>query len=296
MPERARLDLEEACAIGVARGAWELVAESRLALGALHQWSQELEDAARLYKAVLDGPREGLGLRVEARAITNLATLAHDARRLDEARALYEDGIALLDALGDEQIAAAARMNLAVLLQEQGERDGARSRYVQAAAALEKLGDDRVLALTLGNLGMLEFEERNLEAALGHLEKARSLLARTGDLRSEALAVGRLAAVLSMLGRVQEALGAAVLAERMAARHDAAVRGTVRLLRGFVDIAQARAAARTGEHAASENALVAARTRIRDATTPVGGNAAVAALSDDARTALRALESWISSA
>jgi hypothetical protein len=161
---------------------------------------------------------------------------------------------------------------------------------------LEKLGDDRRLAVTLGNLGMLEFEESNLDAALAHLEKARTLVARTGDLRSEALAVGRLAGVLAMQGRVQEALGVAVLAERMSARHDAAVRGTVRLLRGFVDIAQAQAASRRGERSAAEDALLATRARIRDATTPAEGKTAVAALSDDARTTLRILECALQSA
>jgi tetratricopeptide (TPR) repeat protein len=290
----ARVDLEEACAIGAACGAPELEAEARLALGALHQSSQQLEEAARMYQAVLDAPSEGRGLRAEARAFTNLATIEHEVRRLDEAKALYEDGISLLETLGDERMTALAHMNVGVLLQEQGKRAAARERYAQAAEALAKLGDDRLLAGTLGNLGMLEFEEKNLDAALAHLERARSLLARTGDLRSEALAVGRLAAVLSMQGRTQDALRAAVLAERIAARHDAAVRGTVRLLRAFVDVAGARAAIQTGDRAAAENALIAARARIRDATTSVGHDSAVATLSDDARTALRVLESWIS--
>jgi tetratricopeptide (TPR) repeat protein/tRNA A-37 threonylcarbamoyl transferase component Bud32 len=295
-PGPARADLEEACAIGAECGARELEAEARLALGALHQWSQELEAAARMYHAVLDAPGEGRSLRAEARAFTNLATLEHDARRLDAAKALYEDAISLLETLADERMTALAQMNLAVLLQERGERAAARVHYTQAAEALAKPGDDRLLAGTLGNLGMLEFEEKNLDAALAHLEKARSLLARTGDLRSEALAVGRLAGVLSMQGRTEDALRAAVLAERMAARHDAAVRGTVRLLRAFVDVAQARAASRRGDHALAESSLLAARARIRDATTPTGGSTAVAALSDDARTALRVLEAWMSTA
>ena len=295
-PGPARADLEEACAIGAACGAWELEAEARLTLGALHQWSQEFDDAARMYRAVLDGPGDGRGMRAEARAFTNLATLEHEVRRLDEAKVLYEDGISLLQTLGDERLTAKARMHLAILLQERGEHAEARSHYTAAASALRRLGDDHSLALTLQNLGMLDFEEGHLDAARQHLETARSLFARTGDLRTETLAVGFLAAVLGLQGRAQQALGAAVLAERMAARHDGAVRATVRLLRAFVDLAQAKEARQTGAHGVAENALVAARTRVRSVTAPAAIDRAVTTLSDDARTALRVFETWMPSA
>jgi hypothetical protein len=80
----------------------------------------------------------------------------------------------------------------------------------------------------------------------------------------------------------------------MAARHDGVARGAVRLFRAFVDVAKAREARAAGDLATAENALMSARTRVRSATTPTDGNAAVTALSDDARTALRVLESWMS--
>ena len=291
--DAARADLEEACAIGADCRARDLEAEAQLALGALHQWSQRFDDAARMYRAVLDAPRGGEGMRAEARAMSNLAALAHDEQRFDEADALYEESVALLEAIGDARIAAFVRVNSAVLLQERGNRVEARARYLRSVEALTALGDDRFLGITLGNLAMLEFEEGELESARTRAEKGRTLLARAGDLRSEALAVGRLSAILAASGLAREALASSVLAERMAARHDTAVRGTVRLLRAFVDVAKAREARARGDLATAENALMAARTRVRDATTSSGGQAAVTALSDDARTALRVLESWM---
>jgi tetratricopeptide (TPR) repeat protein len=187
-------------------------------------------------------------------------------------------------------------VNSAVLSQEQGKRADARARYERAVAALTTLRDDRFLGISLGNLGMLDFEEGRLDGALAHEERARKLLARAGDLRSESLALGRLAAILAMLGRTREALGTAVQAERMAARHDGVARGAVRLFRAFVDVARARDARVAGDAVAAESQLLAARARVRDATTASDGLTAIVALSDDARTALRILESWMSSA
>jgi tetratricopeptide (TPR) repeat protein len=294
--EAARADLEEALAIAVACRARDLEADTRLALGALHQWSQRFEDAARMYQSVLDSPRDGRGLRAEARALGNLAAIAHDERRFDEASVLYDESIALLESLGDERLAAQAGVNSAVLSQEQGKRADARARYERAVAALTTLRDDRFLGISLGNLGMLDFEEGRLDGALAHEERARKLLARAGDLRSESLALGRLAAILAMLGRTREALGTAVQAERMAARHDGVARGAVRLFRAFVDVARARDARVAGDAVAAESQLLAARARVRDATTASDGLTAIVALSDDARTALRILETWMSSA
>jgi predicted ATPase len=294
--EAAREDLEEALAIGIACRARDLEADARLALGALHQWSQRFDDAARMYRSVLEAPRGGQRLRAEARALGNLAAIAHDEQRFDEAGVLYDESIALLEALGDERLAAQAGVNSAVLLQERGRRAEARARYVRAAEALTALGDDRFLGISLGNLGMLDFEEGRLDGALANEEKARTLLARAGDLRSEALALGRLSAILAMMGRTREALGAAVQAERMAACHDAVARGAVRLFRAFVDVGRAREARVAGDAVTAENELLAARARVRHATTAPKGDTAVVALSDDARTALRVLESWMSSA
>jgi tetratricopeptide (TPR) repeat protein len=287
--EPARADLERACAIGATCGARDLEAEARLALGVLHQRFQRFDDAALMYRSVLDAPRGGPGLRAEARALSNLAAIAHDEQRFDEARQMYEESVSLLETIGDDRIAALVGVNSAVLLQERGERAEARRRYARAAEALAALGDDWFLGFALGNLAMLDLEEGDLDGALSHAERARTLLARAGDLRSETLAVARLAAILAMRGRTREALGAAVLAERMSLRHDSAVRGTVRLLRAFVDWGKARDARLAGDRPTAENALFTARARCSAATTASRDGAAVTNHSDDARTALRVL-------
>jgi tetratricopeptide (TPR) repeat protein len=295
--DAARADLDEACAVADACGATDLKAAARLALGVLHQASRRLDEAAQIYESVLSMSHGGERLRTEAMALANLAAIAHDSRKFDEALGLYEESLSLFDALGDERLGAWMRVNSAVLLQERGDRGEARARYTRAAEALTKLDDDRLLGFALTNLGMLDIEENELDGALANLEKARGLLARAGDITIEVLTIGRLAAVLAMRGRVREALGAAVLAERMASRYGAVIRGPARVMRAFVDVAQARAARESGNLVAAESALMAARARIREVTTaPEGGGLAVSAISDEVRAALRVLQAWMPTA
>ena len=291
--EAAQADLEEACAIARECGAAALEDEARLSLGVLHHRARRLDEAARSYEAIVESSG-GQRLRVEASALANLAAIAHDARRFDEALALYEDSLALLDTVGDVRNGILMRINSAILLHERGERLEARARYARAVTDAKTIRDDRLLGIALTNLGMLEMEERQLDHARLHLEEARSLGARAGDVRMEAITIGRLAAVLAMRGQTREALAAAVLAERKAARQGLTIRGPVRLLRAFVDIAQARAAEDAGNLASAESARMAARARIREATTaPSDGGSALVDISDDARAALRVLDAWM---
>lgn len=284
----ARKDLEAALALARALSDAELAAETELALGALLQWNQEYPAARALYESVIEGT--GASGRAEARAIANLAALAHDELRFDEARALYEEATALLESCGDARLAAILRTNSAVLLQELGELDEARSLYDEAARALAMLRDERLLGITLGNLGMLDLEEERITDALARHAESRKLLARVGDARSEVMATARYAAALAWSGRVREALAAAVGAERRARRFDAVAQGTARLLRAFVDVAQAGVAK---SPVAAESALEAARARVREARSPgPDGAPPVTSRSDDVRTALRILTRW----
>jgi tetratricopeptide (TPR) repeat protein len=289
--EAAKADLEAACAIGEACGARDLVVEAGLSLGALHQKARRLDEAAQRYEAVIEAS-QGERLRAEASALANLAGIAQDGRRLEEAVALYEDSLALLDVVGDPRLSAWGRINSAILLQERGERAEARARYTRAVEEGTRIEDHWLTGYALTNSAMLEMEDGHLDQAHTQITKARSLLARVGAQRLEALTIGRLAAVQAMRGHLREALGAAVLAERMASRHGPTIRGPVRLLRAFVDVAQARAAEASGDVAAAENAWMAMRARIREATTAEPGASAVVDVSDDARATLRVLDAW----
>src|SRR4029079_2805086 len=111
--------------------------------------------------------------------------------------------------------------------------------FVRALEALEQVADIRLSAVALGNLGVLELERNRLEIALGCLTRAREMLERVGDTHSEALALARQAAVLSMLGRLEDARKSLFLSSR-AAGQNAMARELAAIAEGFLDAEEGR--------------------------------------------------------
>src|SRR6185436_17426512 len=140
------------------------------------------------------------------------------------------------------------------------------------------IGDLRGQGVAIENLAVLDHLAGDLETSRTRHERARTLLETVGDERSEALCRARLSAVLAQLGEEREARAqlersAALLAER----DDALARNLLDLHRGFLELAE-------GDRSA-------ALSRLRAARASVHGPSLIA-VSDDARAAATALESW----
>jgi predicted ATPase/Tfp pilus assembly protein PilF len=215
LDEAGLLDLEQARARATALGAAAELAAIVTDLGVHHHRRRAMDQARAFYEEALALHRSAGARRAEGRVLGNLGALHHDERRFDEAMRHYEQALSIVAAIGDGRLEGVFSTNAGLLEQERGAPLRARRRYEHAAAILEEVGDLRLVALTLGNLGALHQEEGRLVEARACHDRATALLQEVGDRRSEAIARSRLGAVLASLDAVDEARRALDRAERL---------------------------------------------------------------------------------
>jgi serine/threonine protein kinase/tetratricopeptide (TPR) repeat protein len=275
----ARAELEDALTMAREAGDPEREASALLDLGVALHGAGDLAKAEECYEAVLALRVRFENAPVEARALGNLGAIAHDKHDLSWAYRRYVEAIALVESSGDQRLLGVFLGNLAVLDRERGDLPMAKRRFVRALEALEQVADIRLSAVALGNLGVLELERNRLEIALGCLTRAREMLERVGDTHSEALALARQAAVLSMLGRLEDARKSLFLSSR-AAGQNAMARELAAIAEGFLD--------------AEEGRVEDARAKITAACRPSNATPSLIDRSDDARALVRILERRLS--
>ncbi len=293
-----RIDLAEAAAAGL-RSEYELQrdAAARAAQKAGGMEARLLMAEALLQEALALqrlGDRPGAGERFAkarelfeesanrrgvAEALRGLGALRVEEGRPDEARALYEEAIALDRALGNEggiaettrrlgvlyyesrddtQAAAYFQRALAAmtrlrnrrgtadihhaegrLLTRQGDLPGARRLYERALAIQRETGYEQAEAKTLQGLALLAGREGNLAAARAHYERALAIQRGNGDRQGIAIVLHNMATVLFELGEFESARRARE--EAMAiARRIGDREGMARGLRGLADIERQR--------------------------------------------------------
>lgn len=208
-------DLEQARSRASELGAAAVLAEIVTDLGVHHHRRRAMDQARAFYEEALALHRAAGARRAEGRVLGNLGALHHDERGFDEAMRHYEQALSIVAAIGDGRLEGVFSNNAGLLEQERGASARARRRYEHAAAILEEIGDLRLVALTLGNLGSLHQEEGRLGEARACHDRATALLQEVGDRRSEAIARSRLGAVLASLDAVDEARRALDRAERL---------------------------------------------------------------------------------
>jgi predicted ATPase len=288
------------------------------ALGRLLEARRDAETALLLANETNDAQRAGLGHRMAAQAAFQLGDLdgarahllrARDIERgrgepraiatvhcqlgslhnsvgeLDLARDAFERSLVLAHGAGDPVSEALALMGLAWNHFESGERETARDHYEHALAIVRRLRMSRSERIVIGYLGLLEFDAGNHVVAEAHLAKAALASRRAGDSRVEGIFEGVRGGVLASMDRVIEARATFDLADELLARN-AFYQRAVRVHRGHLDLAEARAVAVEG-HARAH--VDAARWRIEEARS-------LARRSDDARMAIAILERAISRA
>ena len=215
LDEAGLRDLEQARARAAELGASAVLAGIVTDLGVHHHRRRAMDQARACYEEALALHRAAGARRAEGRVLGNLGALHHDERRFDEAMRHYEQALSIVAAIGDGRLEGVFSTNAGLLEQERGAPARARRRYEHAAAILEEVGDRRLVALTLGNLGTLHQEEGRLGEARACHDRATALLQEVGDRRSEAIARSRLGAVLASLDAVDESRRALDRAERL---------------------------------------------------------------------------------
>ena len=263
--ERARSELRAVIHDARALGATQLEASARLDLGVAQHFARELDDAREHYERALGLLAEGDDVVSEARCIGNLAAIAHDRAELQPALADYRRAIALLEDASEPRLLANFWGNRALCEHELEQTELAAESYRRALALLEPLGDARLLGIVLSNYGTLMLEQDGPTAALPLQQRACALLQGAGDPRSDALARGRRAVVLAQLDQSEKAERDCAYAER-ALRHDPIGVATIGLFRGFLELAHARHALRTGARSLAAAEHAAAVQRLARAT------------------------------
>jgi len=108
-----------------------------------------------LAQALAAADAMGLADAEVAAALNHAAVLAATANAYGEAGALFERGLAIRQALGDEPGAAAMLSNLGLVAMHQHDHERAATFFADALAIFRLLGETQSVARVLGNLGEL---------------------------------------------------------------------------------------------------------------------------------------------
>jgi tetratricopeptide (TPR) repeat protein len=173
----------------------------------MHEEAREHLDAAlALRRAEHDGPHLDV-----VESLRLLAAGARDERRLDDARALGEEALALLDELGpgtdEERARCLGDLSMTCFLA--GDEDRARDLWSRSMALLRRVhGDDHVaLATALSRLGGLHLARMEYAEGIQALDRAVAMRRRLGrgEHLDQAWDAMNLAEGCAALGREQEA-------------------------------------------------------------------------------------------
>ncbi|MCZ7679371.1 MAG: hypothetical protein M5U28_11660 [Sandaracinaceae bacterium] len=111
----------------------------------------------------------------------NLAILAQEEGRLDEAAAAFARGMESLARAGHSLYEAHLGVYLAFLEHESGALDRAAQRYERSVRALESIGDRRMAGVACAGLGAAEAHRGRLDAARDAFTRAERAITEIGD-------------------------------------------------------------------------------------------------------------------
>jgi predicted ATPase len=287
-PEAAERDLREAVHIRETEGD-PGIDEALRDLGVFLRARGAMEEGEGCLNRSIDLARQNGNRSSEARSLAEFGILRKERGDLTGAREGYESALAMFRALHDLRGEARVLCDLGALEQEEGAYSLAETAFSRALSIILPLGDMRLEAIARSDAGCLALETGSIDAAERSLRLAVERLDAIGDRRYAALFSGARAAALAGLGRTGEATGLFDAAEQALAQ-DRLFRGTVRVHRGHLDLAAAALARANGDATAALEATRRAENRLREATERAGSEESLAALSDDVRFAMRALE------
>jgi tetratricopeptide (TPR) repeat protein len=129
-----------------------------------------------------------------------LARVAQNRRRWDEAEGWYKRSLAMSEELGDRRGTADVYHQLGIIAHEHGSLDDAKSWYAKSLAIREKLGDRPAMADSFHELGMVAQDQ-------GRPDEAKSWYARSLAIREEFVDRPKIAMTYHELGLVAQERG-----------------------------------------------------------------------------------------
>jgi predicted ATPase len=241
-----------------------------------------------LRTAVFEARALGFG-SLEGQALQQTGSVRASMGDTEEARTHYEAALGLAVRHRDELGEMRACAGLGSFHLELGEYDAAEEHYERALAIAERCGAKRTHRIVLGYLGILYFHAGVLPEAERLLERAATACREVGDVRVEGIFEGMRGGVLAELDRVADAGRTFDLADALL-EPSPFFRQVIRIVRGHLDLAQARVARASGFRDAERAHVRAARYRILASRAPGRDDEApIIARSDDARMAVALL-------
>jgi predicted ATPase/DNA-binding SARP family transcriptional activator len=145
-------------------------------------------------------------MRLRGMALRAAGVLASDQGDYARAAAWYEEGVALLRAIGDTRNLALTLNNLGNVVGWQGDFLGAQRLFEESLALLRRVGDKGLIAALLGSLGGLAIDQGDTERAQPLVEESLTLQRELGDKDGSARSLNNLALIAHMGGDVPHAV------------------------------------------------------------------------------------------
>ena len=164
--------------------AWWARVRALAAAGTLARAANDLDAAGRHHLAQLDLVRGDPDEELVAKALSSLGNVRLLEGRVEEARGLCEESLAIRRRLGTPRPLALALNNLGVLADLEGDYAAAEAAYAEHLAIMRGLGDVRVVGQTLTNLALVHLATGRLDDAAAALDESLTLLRDVGDTRS----------------------------------------------------------------------------------------------------------------
>jgi tetratricopeptide (TPR) repeat protein len=119
--------------------------------------------------------------RLRGKALRAAGVLASDQGDYLRAVALYEEGLALLRAIGDTRDIALILNNLGNVAGWRGDYQSAFAYFEESLALLREVGDKTLIAAVLGSLGSQACDLGDMETAVPYMEESLALQREMGD-------------------------------------------------------------------------------------------------------------------
>ncbi|MGW1428053.1 BTAD domain-containing putative transcriptional regulator [Streptomyces sp. NPDC002431] len=253
--------IEQAARTGMADLAWDLTACASV-LFETRSYVENWQSCAAHALAAAQAAGDRLG---QAVMLHHTGAAALMRQSMDEARARFEEALALY-ADPDGQLGRALVLrNLAVVHRLQGDPDAAAGRLRAALPIFREAGDLSSQSSVLQNMAQLELDRGNYEASLAHAQDAVRVAESMRPVASRSLAqcLYRLGSAQLLSGRAQEAEDTYLRVEELS-RAKADTHGLAHALYG---LGQARVA--LGALESAETAYVQGRKVARGLDSPV---------------------------
>jgi len=155
--------------------------------------------------ALLSLPGAQARTAARAKALQAAGGFANQQGEYAEARALYEESLAIYRELGDVPGIGWVLVSLGILARYEGNHLAARSLLEESVELLEQAGDSEAMAAALGNLGVVARDLGEADLAENHLGQSLALWRELGDRIGMAWTLSSLAMVARATGKLDVA-------------------------------------------------------------------------------------------